>query len=109
MREALPVASAPLPVARPGNRRLRRWRGEGGGMAGPHLQQPSFLLVGAERRELTGEAAQRARRAVPTAGRPVPVWARGGGFLVKPSALSRPCAKVGQREPQQERRAGGAA
>lgn len=33
----------------------------------------------------------------------------GGGFLVKPSALSRPCAKVGQREPQQERRAGGAA
>lgn len=48
-------------------------------MAGPHLQQPSFLLVGAERRELTGEAAQRARRAVPTAGRPVPVWARGGG------------------------------
>ena len=35
-------------------------------MAGPHLQQPSFLLVGGERRAATGEAPRRARGAVPS-------------------------------------------
>lgn len=83
-------------------------RGGGHGRPAPAAAQFPAGGCGAAGAHRGGGPASPAGRAHSGSSRPG-LGSGGGGFLVKPSALSRPCAKVGQREPQQERRAGGAA